>query len=293
MKLVHCLIVCLLFVGCDKSSKKRFIDTDIEKLKVNDVSLSEPGMGDWLDMHAESGQSFEQYKKVHPVSPNEKQNKIYLQPIGKFSFRELDIVTNTAEYIEIFFNLKVVMLPSIDEATISGKARRIHWQGHEQFLTTSILDSLQTKIPSDAIVVMAITAHDLYPDPNWNFVFGQARTKKRVGISSLFRFLPDESDSSANSSLGLERFIKTSSHEISHMFTCQHCTNAVCVMNGSNSVMEADERPNRLCTNCLSKLQWNLGFAVKPRQKNLLDFFSKHKLNKDHDYASKDLALLN
>lgn len=172
-----------------------------------------------------------------------------------------------------------------------SSARRIN-SGSMQLLAGYILNYLETRVPEDAASVMAITPIDLYPANNWNFVFGLARTKNRVGVSSFYRYRPD-SLGTASYSKCLERLIKTSSHEIGHMFGCEHCIYAVCVMNGSNSMKESDSIPNRLCTVCLAKLQWNLGFEVKPRLNDLMDFFSKYKLDKDYDYARADLVSLN
>jgi archaemetzincin len=90
----------------------------------------------------------------------------------------------------------------------------------------------------------------------------------------------------------LERLIKTSAHEIGHMFSIQHCTYGVCVMNGSNSLWESDSRPNRLCSDCLNKLTWNLGFSVRERFSGLKTFFKEHKLVTDANLASRDFVVV-
>ena len=138
---------------------------------------------------------------------------------------------------------------------------------------------------------MGITQKDLYPAESWNFVFGQARLKKRMGVSSFIRFHDGELDET-NFRLCLERFIKTSSHEIGHMFSCPHCTHAVCVMNGTNSVYETDGRPNRLCSECLKKLSWNIGFDVKQRALALQTYFKTHNLTEDYKLITQDVGKL-
>jgi len=158
--------------------------------------------------------------------------------------------------------------------------------------TGPILDFLQQNIPDDGIVIMAITTKDLYPDEKWNFVFGQARTQNRVAVSSLYNFIDAASLDTTNYSTCLRRLIKTSSHEISHMFSCLHCIHAVCLMNGSNGLLESEIRPNRLCSECLRKLQWNLGFDVKKRLTGMRDYFARHKLESDYQRAQEDLGLL-
>jgi len=48
----------------------------------------------------------------------------------------------------------------------------------------SILCLLRQRIPDDTFALLGITMVDLYPEPAWNFVFGEADTRHRVGIFS-------------------------------------------------------------------------------------------------------------
>jgi archaemetzincin len=266
--------------------------TRIATLAAFDESLSEPQSGDWLDVHDEPGQSFEKYVAGKPVHPDSKRKYIYLRPIGEFSDLQLKIVSHTAEYLQIFFGLETIVEEPVSDESIPSSARRMFDEGHEQLLTSYLFNQfLLPSIPDDAVVVMAITAKDLYPSASYNFVFGQARLKDRVGVSSLFRYTDTPLDSS-NFNQCLERMIKTSSHEIGHMFSCHHCTHAVCVMNGSNSLWESDSRPNRLCSECLHKLHWNLGFDIKKRLEGIQNFFTEHHLTRDKAMISRDLRLI-
>lgn len=261
----------------------------INELAVLDKKLPKSQAGDWLYTHKESGQTFEQYKLIAPVTPNSIQKNIYLQPIGSFSEEQDSIIKYTSQYLEIFFNLKTIVLNPISDTLITPSNRRLLDDGHEQFLTTFILDSiLQKNMPKNAIVMMAITAKDLYPQESWNFVFGQAYTKKRIGVSSMYRYHENKKDYK----LCLERLIKVSSHEIGHMFSILHCTNAICAMNGTNHLAEMDSKPNRLCNVCLSKLYWNLEFDNVKRLIELKTFFENHKLINDRELIMKDLNLL-
>jgi len=237
--------------------------------------------------HPEPGQTFDEYLNYNPVRTTATKNIIYLLPIGSFNDIQQRVIQDDADYLSTFFNLSVRVLPTASDTVISKSARRIHY-GVEQFLTPFILDYLEERIPDDGIVIMAITVNDLYPGDDWNFVFGQARIKDRVGVSSIHR-LSEETLTQQNYARCLERLIRTSSHEIGHMFSCLHCTNAVCVMNGSNSLQESDQRPNRLCWECLHKLDWNLKFNLAKRTQSLLEFFQQHDLRIDAYCAEKDL----
>ena len=290
------VVASMLCFGCSRTNEpvdeKSFDSVALRHLAEYDVDLAKPQPGEWLYVRAEHGQTFRQYKSANPVTPGEKRKVIYLQPIGDFTPIQRSVVEYTAQYLEIFFGLETRIQTSISDSIIPSTSRRMHPEGQEQLFSTHILDSiLSPTLPDDAVVLMAVTAMDLYPGPSWNFVFGQARLKHRVGVSSIFRFSIAEMDSMTYP-VCLARLIKTSSHEIGHMFTMQHCINGVCIMNGSNSLDETDKRPNRLCSECLSKLQWNIGFDLQKRSHDLQSFFNKHKLQSDYDIATRDVDLI-
>ena len=51
------------------------------------------------------------------------------------------------------------------------------------------------------------------------------------------------------------RSMKTACHELCHVFGMTHCPYFECLMNGSNLVNEADQKPFLLCPICLRKLE--------------------------------------
>jgi archaemetzincin len=277
-----------LLAGCDSRPAPTSAEECIARLKDYDVTLEKPVPGDWLFDHPEPGQTFNDYFNSNPVRGTETRNKIYIQPLGVFTSAQLKVITNTAEYLKIFFDREIKIRPTLSDQMVPDSLKRNLGSAYEQLLTTPILDYLQKNMPDDGLIIMAITSKDLYPNSTYNFVFGQARTKKRVGVSSIFRY-SDSLEDSIHYRQCLERLIKTSAHEMCHMFSCEHCTAAVCVMNGSNSMNESDSRPNRLCSTCLKKMQWNLGFDVRARLKNLDGYFTQHKLEKDSQLTRLDL----
>jgi archaemetzincin len=267
-------------------------DARIAKLATLDQQMPPVQPGDWLYVHEESGQTFEQYKASDPVRADSTRIHFYLRPIGSFSEHQMRIVNLTAEYLKIFYGMEAIVEEPVSDESIPGSARRSFDDGSEQLLTTYLFDHfLLPGLPDDAVAVMAITTKDLYPSPAMNYVFGQARLQDRVGVSSLFRYTDGPLDDS-NFKQCLMRMIKTSSHEMGHMFSCKHCTHAVCVMNGTNSLWESDSRPNRLCSECLHKLHWNLAFDLDRRQKKLVEFMTKHGLTEDAKILMRDLQVL-
>ncbi len=263
----------------------------ISSLVKNDVPLNIPRPGEWLYLHKEHGQSFDEYSQSKPVMPTASRNRIYLLPIGKFTPIQWCVVEYTADYLRLFFERQVSVLKATEATMVPDSLRRYSHTDHEQLQTTPILNYLEKAIPKDGLIMIAITAKDLYPSDSYNYVFGMARTKQRVGVSSIFRF-SDATLDSINYQKCLERLIKTCSHEMVHMLSMKHCIAAVCLMNGSNSLSESDKRPNRLCSSCLQKLQWNLRFNVRSRLEKISAYFAKHRFENDLLFALSDKRLL-
>ncbi|WP_228429145.1 archaemetzincin [Chryseobacterium sp. 52] len=138
---------------------------------------------------------------------------------------------------------------------------------------------------------MGITEKDLFPKPEWNYVFGLASYEDGVGVTSIYRFSNGYlSESNFNESL--ERLIKISSHEIGHMFGISHCLNANCVMNGTNSLPETDFHFARACSLCQQKLKSSLHYDHQKRLLDLKQFFEKQHFNSELSRADQDLNLL-
>jgi archaemetzincin len=257
----------------------------------NDLPPGKPQPGDWLYDHPEKGQSLEQYMHCHPVSPDDQRKIIYLQPIGEFDSISNALIRHTAEYIQIFFGLKTVVLKTIGNEIFPDSVTRRGENNDTQVYAPFILDEiLIRRMPADGIAFMALTEKDLYPNPDWNFVFGLANLRERVGVSSLYRLTGgDGNPSDITTSLG--RLIKVTSHEICHMFTMYHCIHAECTMNGSNSLPETDRKPNRLCSECTAKLVWNLNYDPLKRMESLQQFFRQYHLNKDRLLTEADIKV--
>ena len=154
--------------------------------------------------------------------------------------------------------MPVVVRPPLDLGTAQITSRKNPYGGQQQLLTTDILALLQQQLPADAYCMLGITMIDLYPDPAWNFVFGQAALRERVGVYSFARYEGDP-----------RRSCKVLAHETSHMFGIEHCIYFRCVLNGSNHLAESDARPMHLCPVDLRKLQWSVGFDVMERYRRL------------------------
>jgi archaemetzincin len=270
----------------------RLIPT-IVKLRKLHQPLPEARPGDWLAEHDEPGQTFREYLRSRPVTPVGSRFAIYVQPIGEFSTEQRTIVRLASEYLSIFMNRPVKVLMDLPLSVVPPEARRKHpnW-GVPQIKTSYILHQvLKPRLPDDAAACIAFTASDLWPKQGWNFVFGQASLRDRVGVWSVYRN-GDPAKSAAAFRTCLRRTLRTASHETGHMFSILHCTAYQCNMSGSNSRAESDRHPLYLCPECHAKICWATGTDPLERCRLLSKFCRKHRLDGEHTYYQKAIAAL-
>lgn len=241
--------------------------------------LGEPREGDWLAEHEEKGQTFRQYLSANPVRRDQTLNCIHLCLIGDFDEAQQRVIDLTREYLGLFFDAPVVVSRRVPLSSIPAGARRRHPQwGVKQLLTTFILhDILEPAVPDDALAYLALTARDLWPGRGWNFVFGQANLRRRVGVWSIYRNgWPGKGGEAFR--LCLRRTLLIAAHETGHVLTMRHCTAGRCLMNGCNSQEERDRTPLHPCPVCLRKLLWNLQAEPAAYLRRLGTFCEEHGL---------------
>ncbi len=235
-----------------------------------------PGPSDWLAQHEESGQTFAEFRSGKPNRPDSERNKIYFQPLGDFPISSSPDGDELRSFAETFFGMPVERLPAVSVDGLPIK-RRDH-QGNSQLFSTDVLDWLEDRLPKDAFCILAITMDDLYPADDWNFVFGQANLRTRVGVYSFHRYTPEFQGverSPESESMMLQRSCKVLGHETGHMFGIEHCIAFHCLMNGSNNMQESDNAPLHLCPVCLRKLQSSVPFDFVTRYQALQQFSEK------------------
>ena len=164
-------------------------------------------------------------------------------------------------------------------------AKRSKFEGREpvdQYLTHWFLDrALPRRLSEDSVMLTAVTAADLYPSDDWQYVFGMAHLRRRVGVYSIGRYFPrfwGEKALPGAREKALRRACKLVTHELGHCFGLRHCIEWECGMNGSNSLEESDRRPIHLCPVCLRKLHWNRRFDVVTRYRTLKAFYEAQGL---------------
>jgi archaemetzincin len=150
---------------------------------------------------------------------------------------------------------------------------------------------LAPDLPGDAFATIAFTSSDLWPGDGWNFVFGYASFRDRVGVWSLSRFgNPDEDEEAFKKCL--LRTIKVATHETGHMFSIQHCIRFQCNMQGSNSLPESDSQPLALCPECHAKILFATGANPIARYEKLIEFCQIHGLTEQLEFFKKSKAAL-
>jgi len=262
--------------------------------------ISSPKPGDWLAEHHESGQSFDDFLRSKPNRPDKKRSKIYLQPLGEFPKGKIPLVQTLTEFAAAYFSMPVDVLPSLVLSEHNITTRINQFTRNQQILAGDVLAILQKNVSADAFCVLAITMEDLYPEPSWNFVFGQALLRGRVGVYSFARYDPafygekrgkdyEGPRSAGTQKLILRRSCKILAHETGHMFGLTHCIYFECVLNGSNHLAESDARPSHLCPVCLRKLQHSIGFDVVSRYGNLFRFCKKVGFDNEAKWVTKRL----
>jgi archaemetzincin len=100
---------------------------------------------------------------------------------------------------------------------------------------------LRPQLPNDGSTLIALTNYDLYPENDWNYIFGLGSTKERVGVWSMYRF--GDPHDTCEKERCLMYTIKTAAHEIGHMFSLPHCAKYECLYDGANSLRELKQSP--------------------------------------------------
>jgi archaemetzincin len=300
LKAIALLFLCSAGSACaespDSSSKaysKANLYASISRTKPLHKKISKPAPGDWLAQHNEKGQTFQQYLNANPVTPDKKRNIIYILPVGDFTEEQEKIIKLTADFMSRYFNLATVIQDKLALSAIPDSAKRTHptW-GDKQVLTTYVLNNvLKPRLPDNAAVYLAFTSSDLWPGQGWNFVFGQASTRARVGVWSIYRN-GDPSKDDDSFKLCLMRTMKTAVHETGHMFTMMHCTLYECCMCGSNHREESDRRPVWLCPQCMPKVCWATKVDPVKRYEKLAEFCRKNGFKEEKEFYEKSIKTL-
>jgi len=267
----------LLFIGlCIYFFPALKIYLEVEPVRKFYKLHGKPPEFSWRTIHKnETYEPFGNYIIRDPFSLTPKHDKIYILPLGSFTEKQKEIVTETCHFVEAIYGMNVVQLPVRKMPDVPDSMKRDI--GITQYKTGYFIDSyLSINEYSDAAVLIALTSEDLFPSESWNYVFGLASFYERVGVWSMRRLGYPDNDTLLYR-LCLERTCKIATHEIGHMFCLKHCVRYPCIMNGSNGLGETDITPQFLCPDCLEKMAWNLETTPSAHFKRMLAYWESKK----------------
>lgn len=247
------------------------------------AGLREPGADDWLNWHEEPPQSVGNYWVSNPNRPGaEGRDTLYILPLGP-----IPDVTALERFAADFFSIPVVVLPTADlsEVDVTKRDRGTY----KQLLAGDLQVYLRSRLPDDAYAMIGLTAEDIYPNDDYNYVFGMASLTHRTGVFSFARYDPRFYDPAAppEPTVQRERAFKILAHEVGHMFGMGHCVHHTCLMNGTNHAEELDGAPLALCPVCLRKLHMLQGFDPAQRYEALEGHYTRAGLQDAAGFVRK------
>ena len=237
--------------------------------------------GDWADQHIERPQDVPAYISSQPNRVLPSRSVLYLQPTADFDASRAPPLETLRAFMQAYFQMPTRLRPKLRGYSVSMRTHA-HTQ-QPQLHAGELLEVIKGDIPADAYAVLALTTTDLYPDPDWSYVFGMASLKGRAGVYSLARAHQDFSSPGVEtpSELLLRRTLHTMLHETGHMFSLPHCAHFQCLLNGANSLEESDAGVLHLCPVCLRKLYHARSFAPRERYLALHELFLANNLREE------------
>jgi archaemetzincin len=316
---------------------------------------------DWLAQYVEEGQTMAEFLTQCPWISRRKRKyyrgefqgqgsnvlekypggKICLLPLG--DIRHGPSMEALREYTEAFYRgMEVCVLPPVDVEVSAKSKQPVVWRDPDgsavelahrrhgkqvQLQIDAVLLQLRSVKVEGALMVVAVTMHELFDGPTDLFVAGMASGLHNVAVFSFTRYHPlmefspefwwkvsaptepqkasssrkrraatakaslraeDEEEAAASASrLMLQRCCKLLVHEVGHLLGVDHCIHFACCMNGSGHLEEDFAQPSFLCPVCLHKAYSLFGFNVADRYSAMADFFGKHGLAEDEAGARR------
>jgi archaemetzincin len=156
-----------------------------------------------------------------------------------------EILTHLREVIESTFGCRCAAGASLPMPAFAYVPQR------NQYSARNILGKLRREGDGRVLGVVDL---DLFV-PEMNFVFGLADPAGGRAVVALPRLRDSFYGKRENQASFLGRTAKEAIHELGHTYGLEHCMKHSCVMAFSNSLQDTDQKSERFCTRCMSKLQ--------------------------------------
>ena len=209
------------------------------------------------------------------------------------------------EFVRAFYpGCRVELLATVD---LSTDLKYREKNGVKQYRTNHFYQYLaRMRCKRDGkreLVCMAVTTVDIYLNQVEDWVYGEARKARGLGLYSFARLDPLYSEASPAVSLSspltdehriimTRRCVKVLLHELGHLFGLMHCIYYVCLMNGVNNEIEMDRQPLYLCPVCLRKLYSTLKFDVRDVYEQFARLCAKYGLEEERIWYQTRLDII-
>lgn len=232
--------------------------------------LGPPAEGEWRQVHPEKERSVGGFRRTWSDRPRPgSEARLYVQPLGHVLDARPELFSLLSDFLERFFLREVVVLPS---RPVPIEA--YHPDRH-QYDAAVILAELCVRVPGDACALLGLLERDLFHG-DYSFLYGLGSLRRGVGVCSVarygLRYIGMDEDVTLE-----KRALKVAAHEMAHALGLRHCSTFPCLLNGSNSIVEADRSPLHLCPSCRAKLAWLLGWDVDERYRGLEAFYESRE----------------
>ena len=176
--------------------------------------------------------------------------RILLLNIGEVDKIILIKLKKNLEWVFKDFQIKARILPTGIELNNS-----FYHPEKRKFKADRIIEGMNEYLLGyDFFRVLGVVNEDIYSG-TYNFIFGCADgIISKIALISVIRLNETFYGRTKDNSLFEIRILREAIHELGHTFGLFHCQNH-CVMQFSNSLMEADIKPIKFCKNCLKKLE--------------------------------------
>lgn len=244
----------------------------------------------WLTRYSEQGQTLEEFRAAErtPVGAPQTVEIFALGPLS--DERTPALLSIATQFLGIYFQESVGLASDrVFPPTVSGQVE----DSSSRYDAAALLEALADQCPPATAACLAVTEHDLTLE-GLSHLFGLGRPRDRLGVMSTFRFGGDVRSGvpgatrPARSADRLRRVLKVAAHEVGHQFGLAHCRHfADCVMAGSGSLDEIDDRHLLLCPLEHAKLEWKLGYSSARRFAELAQFAVEHGLHREAAYWAR------